>query len=175
MHFRMEKKYSKNVKRDIFEVISKMPRYNKILELVVDELKKGNSPVVIENWTMKFKKMKDYDELWHLLRTSGVRVDVAQNVIRENPNATMKTRSYLDNGSAGKGENFPVIILVSVEDKTKILLQDNVVASDDIANTLTYFGHRDKNYISLFLKEMGYMVKEGCEANKNGLLITLGE
>ena len=57
MHFCMENKYSKNVKRDIFEKISNMPRYNKILELVIKELKNGNSPVVIENWTTKFKKI----------------------------------------------------------------------------------------------------------------------
>lgn len=175
MHFCMEKKYSKNVKRDIFERISTMPRYNKILELVIEELKNGNSPVVIENWTTKFKKMKECDELWHLLLMNGARLDVAQNLLQSNSNAIMKIRSYLDNENAGKSGNIPVAMRFSVEDKTEILLQDYFIVSDEITNTLTYFGHRDKNYISLFLKEMGYVIDEGCEANKNGLLITLGE
>ena len=87
----------------------------------------------------------------------------------------MKIRSYLDNENAGKAGNIPVVMWLSVEKKSEVLLQDNFIASDKITNTLTYFGHRDKNYISLFLKEMGYVIDEGCEANKNGLLITLGE
>lgn len=175
MHFCMENKYSKNVKRDIFERISNMPRYNKILELVIKELKNGNSPVVIENWTTKFKKMKENDELWNLLRINGARLDAAQNLLQANSNSIMKIRSYLDNENAGKAGNIPVVMWLSVEKKSEVLLQDNFIASDKITNTLTYFGHRDKNYISLFLKEMGYVIDEGCEANKNGLLITLGE
>lgn len=170
----MEKKYSKNVKRDIFDKISKMPRYNKILELVVDELKKGNSPVVIENWTTKFRRLKGENLFWSDIRKCRINVDEIMEILDANDKASVSTRSYLDIGNAEQSHFLPVIVIIVAEHK-QVLLQDSCVPSVEITDTLTYFGHRDKNYISLLLKEMGYIVEEGSEANKNGLLITLGE
>lgn len=167
----MKEKLSNIVKNDIFEVLSTEKRYKNILDKVVEELKNGNSPVVIENWSGKFRKTKPTDLIWtELFETKSN--DMAK--LFENNTAEFHTRSYL-NGNVRQNDFTPVIVSVIVKQAGDKIFQHAVHATEDLMDSLTYFGHRDKNYLMLIFNKLGYKVWEGDVAGKNGILIALGE
>lgn len=167
----MKENSSNIVKNDIFEVLSTEKRYKSILDKVVEELKNGNAPVVIESWSGKFKKIKPTDSIWTELFEEKSKDMVS--LFKDNT-VEFHTRSYLD-GNVRQDDFTPVIVSVIVKQAGDKIYQHATHATEELVNSLTYFGHRDKNYLTLIFKQLGYKVWEGDVAGKSGLLIALGE
>ena len=66
-----------------------------------------------------------------------------------------------------------VTIHVTENNKRTSVVKCATKVSDDMMSELVSWGYRDKNYLKLFFKSLGYDVSEGNVANKHGLLITL--
>lgn len=173
----MDKNHSIEVKREIFEALSESPRFQTILQTVVEYLKRGQEPVVIESWNTRCKKMKPGDELWRNLFFFSDDAAVQKCAdLWDDENYTYKTTAGI---SAEPSSNFAGVTVTFTFKREHTggtpahTIQVDV--QEPIVSSLTYFGWRDKNYHKLFFKSLGYHVEEGNLGDKHGLLISFGE
>lgn len=166
---KQENNQSIEVKREIFEELSKDSRFQDLLKMVVESLKKGQEPTVIESFSTLLQKAKPNDELWKLMFTDADtekiqkhwtfkdRVEIKVSLNAELPKPFQEARVSIK----VKAENYSI--------------KQAFHTGDDVMKYMVYFGYRDKNYIRLFFKSLGYQVQEGNVGDKFGLLISLGD
>lgn len=162
---------SKDVKCAIFETLSEEPRFQHILKTVTDCIKRGQEPVVLENWNSYFRKLKPNDPFWENILTEAEFTHLAP--FWDDKDVEMKSRVSLNAKSDTPFREASVSITFSRGDKTLFKTQFN--APEWLMKSQVYFGYRDHNYFRIFFKSLGYHVEDGNVADRQGLLIRLGD
>lgn len=160
---------SEDVKHEIFEVLYEDGRYRGILNDVVDCMKKGQGPIVIESFATFLRRTNPESEVYGTLFTKK---DI--NILKKHWNLKdgIEVQVSLNAELQKPFQEAKVSIKIPSE---KYSIKLRLTESDEMMKQMVYFGHRDKNYFSLFFKTLGYSVKEGNLGDKYGLLISFGE
>ena len=168
----MKKYKSKEVKTAIFNALNSEQRFNNVLQAVVDNIKCGNEPVVLESFSSYFCKSTPTDKLWKSIFTEE-EIDKIAARYWDDRDIEIKSRGTL-NAKSDK-PFLDASITITFTNGKKKLLEKTVSAPEWLLNELVYFGYRDCNYFKLYFKMLGYSVAEGNVGDKRGLLISLGE
>lgn len=161
-------KQSQEVKREIFENLSKESRFVGISELVVDAIKRGQDPVVIESFTTSMRKAQPNDELWKDVFTSEESSLFAPLWCKDK--AEVKA-ALISEAEVPYRESIVTIKL----GKNQMQMTRTFTSDDNLMKRLMYFGNRDKNYFKIYFRQLGYHVSDGNVGERQGLLISLGD
>lgn len=169
--FMQTKNHSKAVKSEIFEALSKEPRFHDVLQKVVEAFKQGQDPVVIESWNTYWKRFSPTDDMWKNFVPEDKLADFQDALI--SGKAHLECRATLNVKLSQPFREAVVTICVTDDNPKKVVVKCVTKVPDDMMTELVSWGYRDKNYFKHFFRALGYGVSEGTVANKHGLLITL--
>ena len=167
----MKQSNSKEVKRAIFEELSNCPRFTHILETVIGMFKQGQDPVVIESWNTYWQRFSPTDEMWKRFVPDDKIAAFQSTLLSEK--AHLECKATLNVKLDQPFREAIVTLHVTENNKRTSVVKCATKVPDDMMSELVSWGYRDKNYLKLFFKSLGYGVSEGNVANKHGLLITL--
>jgi hypothetical protein len=169
----MKKVYSKEVKSEIFETLHNEHRFQCILEKVINKLKLGHEPVVIESWSSHFRKIKAYDVFWSWVLTAK-EYDYLLTLWDDN-GIDIKSCAQLNAESETPFRGEDILLTIVVTQRHKELFRKSTTMPKNMATCLIYYGYRDMNYFKHYFTSLGYEVTEGNVGDKYGLLISLGK
>lgn len=169
----MKKLHSKEVKSEIFETLHNEPRFQCILGEVINKLKLGHEPVVIESWSSHFRKIKACDVFWSWVLTAEEYSHLLK--LWDDNDANIKSCTQLNAESETPFRAEDVLLTISVTKKHKEVFKKVTTMPRNMAKCLIYYGYRDLNYFKHYFTSLGYEVSEGNVGDKYGLLISLGK
>ncbi len=146
-----------------------MSRFQTIAQQVIDLLKAGHAPVVIECWKSFWSNNATNDKLWNELFPPIV-CETLRNT-NNNENKAVIVKAGLKSLSLPFFEACITLQITSKDGKSSV---ESHRVLESAQTKLIYWGHRDRNYLKLFFTYLGYNVSEGNVAGKYGLLINFG-
>lgn len=159
---------SNDVKRELCEALMKIPRFQSLVKQVVEMLKNGHAPVVIESWNTYCQRNAKSDDFWSKMLPDYA---YAKFCAYNDSPTKIELRPSLCGQLPMRAE---VRLTLHIHTSKTHIMCEPFCAPQEMLTQLIFWGHRDENYIRLLFAYLGYNVSKGNLSEKFGLLINFG-